>query len=215
MLTVIFCDYKDLNIIKVRMGFIRFLSGTIYTKLDELTLSKIFGLLAMDSDDEYAMIDSTIVRAHQHSAGAKGSDKNEEAIGRSKGGLSTKIHATVDALGNPTGFYLSPGQSCDLDGADVLLGPLKADTLLADKGYDADQRVRERLEKEGKTAVIPWKKNRVQPKEYDRHLYKARHLVENFFARLKQYRAIATRYDKRKVNFLGGIYLAAIVVWLN
>jgi transposase len=129
--------------------------------------------------------------------------------------LSTKIHATVDALGNPTGFHLTPGQACDLDGADVLLEELNADTLLADKGYDADERVIERLERQGKTAVIPPKRNRKTPRDYDQELYKARHLIENFFAKLKQYRAIATRYDKLAETFLSAIYMAAVVVWLN
>ena len=102
-----------------------------------------------------------------------------------------------------------------MDGADVLLEDLEADTLLASKGYDADERVIDKLEKQGKTAVIPPKKNRKEKREYDKYLYRARHLIENFFAKLKQYRAIATRYDKRKINFLGGIYLAAIAIWLN
>jgi len=99
--------------------------------------------------------------------------------------LSTKIHALVDALGNPLGFHLTPGQSCDLDGADVLLNALAADTVLADKGYDADERVIERLQQQGKTAVIPSKRNRTTPRDYDKDLYKARHLIENFFATLK------------------------------
>jgi transposase len=129
--------------------------------------------------------------------------------------LSTKIHSLVDALGNPLSFHLTSGQACDLDGADVLLHQLAADTLVADKGYDADVRVIERLEQQGKTAVIPPKCNRIVKREYDRHLYKARHLIENFFAQLKQYRAIATRYDKRARNFLSAIYLAATVIWLN
>ena len=129
--------------------------------------------------------------------------------------MSTKIHATVDALGNPIGFHLTPGQSCDLDGADVLLGALKADMLLADKAYDANQRVIERLERQGKTAVIPPKRNRKTPRDYDKELYKARHLIENFFAKLKQYRAIATRYDKLAESFLSAIYMAAVVTWLN
>lgn len=133
----------------------------------------------------------------------------------SKGGRSTKIHATVDALGNPLGFHLTPGQACDLDGADQLLPDLVADTVLADKAYDADKRVIAPLQAQGKTVVIPPKRNRVNPREYDKELYKARHLIENFFAKLKQYRAIATRYDKRAVNFLGAIYLAASVIWLN
>lgn len=129
--------------------------------------------------------------------------------------MSTKIHAVVDALGNPVRFHLTPGQACDLDGADVLLEQIAADILLADKGYDADERVIERLQQQGKTTVIPSKRNRKQPREYDKQLYKARHLIENFFAQLKQYRAIATRYDKLAESFLGGIYLAATVIWLN
>ena len=63
--------------------------------------------------------------------------------------------------------------------------------------------------------MIPSKSNRIAPREYDKDLYKARHLIENFVAKLKQYRGIATRYDKRAVNFLGAIYLAAAVIWLN
>ena len=137
--------------------------------------------------------------------------------------MSTKIHALVAALGNPTGFHLTGGQACDLDGADVLLNELAADTLLADRAYDADKRVLERLEQQGKTAVIPPKRNRTIVREYDQELYKARHLVENFFAKLKQYRAYAfggakiyaTRYDKRARNFLGAIHLAAAIIWLN
>ena len=72
----------------------------------------------------------------------------------------------------------------------------------------------EPLQSKGKTVVIPPRSNRKEPRSYDRHLYKERHLVENFFARLKQYRAVATRYDKTARNFLGVIYLAAAVVWL-
>ncbi len=121
----------------------------------------------------------------------------------------------VDALGNPVSFHLTPGQACDLDGADRLLPTVVADTVLAHKGYDADERVIERLQAQGKTAVMPPKRNRTRPRDYDRDLYKARHLIENFFAKLKQYRAIATRYDKRATNFLGAIYLAASVIWLN
>lgn len=111
--------------------------------------------------------------------GQKG-EANAQAIGRSKGGLSTKIHATVDALGHPIGFPLTPGQACDLDGAEVLLKDIVADTILADKGYDAEQRVIEPLQQQAKTAVIPPRRNRKNPREYDKDLYKARHLIENF-----------------------------------
>lgn len=175
----------------------------------------IFKILSQDSDNEYAMIDSTIVRAHQHSAGARKKKEQCQAIGRSKGGLSTKIHATCDALGNPTGFSLTPGQSSDLDGADSLLPDVYADALLADKAYDADQRVLHKLEEKGIISVIPPKSNRKIQRDYDKHLYKARHLIENFFQKLKQYRAIATRYDKTAQNFLAAVHFTATVILLN
>jgi transposase len=110
---------------------------------------------------------------------------------------------------------LTPGQAHDLNGADGLLPNLEADALLADKAYDADERVIDFLQKAGKTAVIPPKRNRKEQRDYDKHLYVARHLIENFFCKLKQYRAIATRYDKTAQNFLAAVYLAAAVVWLN
>lgn len=128
--------------------------------------------------------------------------------------MSTKIHTTVDALGNPTGFHLTGGQACDLDGADVLLPQLEADVLLADKGFDADERVLIPWQKAGKTAVIPSRTNRKVRREYDKDLYQARHLIENFFAKLKLFRAIATRYDKTARNFLAAIHLAASLLWL-
>ena len=92
---------------------------------------------------------------------------------------------------------------------------MTADTLLADKAYDADERVLKRLEEAGKTAAIPPKANRIDPRDYDKDTYKARHLIENFFCKLKLYRAIATRYDKTARNFLAAIHLAAAIVWLN
>ncbi|MEL6493798.1 MAG: IS5 family transposase, partial [Cyanobacteria bacterium J06623_7] len=124
-------------------------------------------------------------------------------------------HAICDALGNPTQFYLTPGQAHDLQGADVLLAGVEADFFLADRAYDAQERVIDRLQAKNCQIVIPPKSNRIEPREYDKHLYKARHLIENFFAKLKQYRAIATRYDKTAINFLGSIYLASSVIWLN
>jgi len=118
-------------------------------------------------------------------------------------------------LGNPTDFHLSVGQAHDLEGADIFLEDFVAGALLADRAFDADGRVLEKLAKKGVEAVIPPKSNRTEPREYDKELYKARHLIENFFARLKHYRAIATRYDKLASTFLGGIFLASAVIWLN
>ena len=117
-------------------------------------------------------------------------------------------------MGNPIGFHLTGGQACDLDGADELLPQIEAEIVLADKGFDADERVLIPLQKAGKTAVIPPKANRKVQREYDKELYKARHLIENFFAKLKLFRAIATRYDKTARNFLAAIHFAAALIWL-
>ena len=129
--------------------------------------------------------------------------------------MSTKIHAMVDALGNPTAFFLTPGQAHDLEGADALLPQMQADALLADKAFDADKRVIEPLLAAGKKLVIPPKSSRKVQRTFDREMYKARHLMENFFCKLKQYRAIATRYDKTARNFLAAVHLAATIIWLN
>jgi transposase len=121
----------------------------------------------------------------------------------------------VDALGNPVGFHLTGGQEHDLAGADALLPELGAETLIAHKAFDADERVLEPLAEAGKAAVIPPRKTRKTPRAFDTDLYKARHLIENFFAKLKQFRAIATRYDKTARCFLAGIHLAAALIRLN
>jgi len=92
---------------------------------------------------------------------------------------------------------------------------MQAETLIADKAFDADERIIEPLTAAGKTVVIPPRANRQVRRDYDRDLFKARHLIENFFAKIKQFRAIATRYDKTKRNFLAAIQLAAAVIWLN
>ena len=112
-------------------------------------------------------------------------------------------------------FLLSPGRAYDLLDADAFLPTLAADTLIADKVFDADARVLDRLAAANKGAVIPCKRHRTRPRPLDRELYKARHLIENFFCRLKQFRAIATRYDKLARNFLAAIPLAACCIWLN
>ena len=140
---------------------------------------------------------------------------DDQAIGRSKGGLTTKIHTLVDALGNPLRFLLTAGQVHDLVGADALLPQMAADVLIADKAFDADDRALRPLAAVGKSAVIPPRRTRLTPRGFDQDLYKARHLIENFFAKLKQFRAIATRCDKTARNFLAALHLAATTIWLN
>ena len=139
----------------------------------------------------------------------------DQAIGQSRGGLSTKIHALVDALGNPLAFLLTSGQTHDLVGADALLPQMASDTLIADKAFDADARVREPLAAAGKSAVIPPRQNRLTPPEFDRDLYKARHLIENFFCKMKGFRRIATRYEKTDPCFASMINIVAAVLWLQ
>jgi transposase len=112
---------------------------------------------------------------------------------------------------------LTQGQASDLAGFNGLSQKLKAQILIADKGYDADARVRAVLERAGKTAVIPPRSNRKTSGlyAYDKELYKKRHRIENFFGRLKDFRSIATSYEKTARNFLVGVHLAAAMTWLS
>jgi transposase len=137
-----------------------------------------------------------------------------QAIGRSRGGLTTKIHALVDALGNPVELMLTPGQAHDLTCAESIIENADPDALIGDKAYDADPFV-ETLTERGITPVIPPKENRKTKRGCDFALYCERNLVERFFNILKHFRAIATRYDKLARNFLAGVQLAAITILLN
>jgi transposase len=146
---------------------------------------------------------------------APGREKNgEQAIGRSRGGLTTKIHALVDALGNPVELMLTAGQVHDLACAEPLLENVDPDTLLGDKAYDADPLINT-LAQRGITPVIPPKANRKQPRACDFALYCERNLIERFFNKLKHFRAIATRYDKLAKIFLAGVQLASAIIMLN
>jgi len=113
------------------------------------------------------------------------------------------------------GLHLTGGQAHDLAGADHLLPRLETEQLIADKAYNADKRVIEPPQQAGKSIVIPPKSNRRVARAFDKDLYKARHLIENFCAKLKQFRAIETRYDKLARNFLAGVHFAAVVIFLN
>lgn len=138
-----------------------------------------------------------------------------QALGRSRGGFSTKIHATCDSHGNPLRFILTPGQASDHTQAHALLDEFQAeDAVLADKGYDSDALV-QTIAETGAQCVIPPTKNRKEQREYDTHLYKERNQVERLFNKLKNFRRVATRYDKLDVAFLSFIHLAAIYLWLK
>lgn len=136
-------------------------------------------------------------------------------IGRTKGGLNTKLHAVSDAEGRPIRFFLSAGQVSDYTGALALLDTLpQADWLLADRGHDADW-FREALDDKGMKPCIPGRKSRDQTIRHDKRRYKRRHRIEMTFGRLKDWRQVATRYNRCPVVFLSAIALAAtIMFWL-
>ena len=135
-------------------------------------------------------------------------------MGRSRGGITTKILALTDALGNLVDFCLLPGQAHDLRGVPDLIKDLTADHLLADRAFDADW-LRDALTAYGIAPVIPPKRNRLSPANYDAEVYKWRHLIENFFASLKDNRGIATRYCKTDTSFSAFISIAATMLWLR
>jgi transposase len=135
-------------------------------------------------------------------------------LGRSVGGFSTKIPILVDALGNPVEFILTGGQEADVTQAEPLMKGHQADAAIADKAYDSDAVVAA-AKRQGAEAVIPSKKNRKVPRDYDKHLYKERQKVEWFISLLKQYRRVATRYEKTARNFLGFVHVASIMILLR
>ncbi len=136
-------------------------------------------------------------------------------MGRSRGGLTTKIHALVDANGLPVRLSLTPGQAWDGEAAMDLLNALPENaTVLADKAYDADA-IRDLINAQGAWANIPPKSNRKNPIGFSPYLYRARNLVERFFSKIKHFRRIATRYDKLAENYMAMIKLASIRIWLR
>jgi transposase len=174
--------------------------------------AKVFEVLK-DPDLEWFLIDSTVIRAHPH-AGGMNTAEHDQALGYSRGGFGTKIHVGFDALGNPVSVVLSPGQDADVTHAPAVLGDHHPDAVLGDKGYDSDEFVAT-IEERGAEAVIPPKKNRVQPREYDKDLYKERNKAERGINLFKQFRRIATRYVKSAKNFLGMVLFVAITIWLR
>jgi len=140
----------------------------------------------------------------------------DQAIGRSRGGRTTKIHALVDEEGRPRALLLTGGNVADIKGAEPLLASMEASKhTIADKGYDADH-LRSFLDDRGTTPVIPNKSNRKRHFPFDEALYRLRNVIERTFCRLKDFRAIATRYDKTARNFLAGLCLvAALCYWVN
>ena len=154
-------------------------------------------------------IDSTHVKVHQDGCNPAGGQQGQD-MGKTKGGLNTKIHAAVDRKGNPEVLILGPGQEADIAVAEEITSSMDLKELVADKGYDSDP-FRAWLQDRGITPCIPPRSNRLHPVRYSKKAYRKRHVVENFFERIKRFRRVATRYDKLSRNFLGFVCLAVAV----
>ena len=135
-------------------------------------------------------------------------------MARTKGGLNTKLHIAVDSHGLPVRMIITDGNTADCTQAGELIADLPAQHLMADKAYDTND-ILDMCQQNTITPVIPPKRNRTLQREYDKDLYKLRHLVENDFLKLKQWRGIATRYAKTTKTFLAECQIAAMMLWLR
>lgn len=192
--------------------------NSIFTRFNDWSRKNVWndlkGYCIEDPDLEYVMIDATIVRAHACASGYKKGQQEQEALGRSKGGFTTKIHAIVDALGNVLKVIITPGQKSDVTEAKSLIEGIKDAAVLGDKGYDSDD-LRLTIQNQNCTPVIPPRSNRKEVIEYDKFLYQARHLIENFFSRLKQFRRVFSRFDKSLKNYSSFVDFAGACLWLR
>jgi len=160
------------------------------------------------------MLDTSIVRAHPCAAGYKKGSQEEQALGRSKGGFTTKIHVVVDALGQALRFSLTAGHRHDITQAFYLIKGFKNSNIIADKAYDSDAFI-EQIEQQNCTPVIPPRTSRKEPRGYDGHLYKERHLIECFFNKIKHFRRVFSRFDKKASSFMGFLAFASTILWLR
>jgi transposase len=175
---------------------------------------KLFEFVQKDPDMEWVTMDSTIVRAHACAAGYTKNSHPQEALGRSKGGFSTKIHALADALGNPLKFILTAGQRHDVTQAKALSECIENTTVIADTAYDADDFIKF-LNVNHCKSEIPSRINRKHPRSYDEHLYGERHTIECFFGKVKYFRRIFSRFDKSARSYLSFLYFAGALIWLR
>lgn len=172
---------------------------------------KIFEALK-DVDNEWVFVDSTTCKAHKQACCIK--DKKYEAIGKSVGGHTTKIHAFCDSHGNLITFTLTGGNTHDAKPVIEMIEDLDAEHFVADKAYHSEP-IRKKLREKEIKDVIPIKSNSKDKtnSNFDSFIYRHRHLVENFFCRIKEWRSISTRFEKSKRNYEALIYLGAAYLW--
>ncbi len=158
-------------------------------------------------------IDGSYVSVHQHASGARRGESR--AVGKSRGGSTTKIHMASDAHGNPLCFKITESEVHDSQVAGDLIDEFHSEYLIADKAYDSDE-IRDKARSKKIKPVIPRRKNsKKKNKDFDRHIYKSRHQIENLFARLKHFRGIATRFEKLARNFKAMLSIACMFIWLK
>lgn len=190
--------------------------NSVYKRFNEWSKKNIWERLlefcADDPDTETVMIDATIVRAHACAAGY--GDQKTEGLGRSKGGFTSKINAKVDALGNILKIIITPGERNDMMQAVPLLEKIESTYVIADKGYDSAA-IREYIMQQNGIPVIPSRSNSKNPFDYDKHIYKERHLIECFFSKLKHFRRVFSRFDKSARNFCSFISFVGAILWLR
>ena len=176
--------------------------------------NRILSHFANDCDAESFMIDGSIIRAHACASGYQKDSREAQALGRSKGGFTTKIHALVDALGLPVKFILTPGQCSEIKQAPELIKDIRGANILGDKAFDCDDFINQIIS-QNCNPVIPPRSNRKAPREVDYYLYKERHLVECFFSKVKHFRRIFSRFDKMAVAYMGFLAFASTIIWLR
>lgn len=140
--------------------------------------------------------------------------RGQQALGRSRGGFSTKIHLTVDGLGNPLRFRLSAGQRHDITQAQALMEGFVFQRVIADRGYASQDFVDYVLE-QGSEAVIPPHQRAKEPRDYDEWWYRERHLVECFINKIKHFRRVFSRFDKLDTSYLGFLHFVSVLIWLR
>nr|WP_233575850.1 IS5 family transposase [Noviherbaspirillum saxi] len=153
-------------------------------------------------------------QSHQGACARRGSPGRQSGHRAHKRGLNTKIHLAVDAHGMPVRVLVTSGSIADCTQAGKLIEGMDAGHLLADKGYDSDAIV-EQARGQGMQAQIPPRKNRKAQRQYDKDLYRLRHLVENAFLHLKRWRGVATRYAKNAASFLAAVHIRCLALWME
>lgn len=192
--------------------------GSVYTRwrrwCQRGLWARLLKVLSRQAQGRLRFLDASHIKVHQDGSNAAGGQQNQ-AIGRTKGGLNTKVSAWVDGLGRAVSLSLAPGQHADVCVAQTSPRPnLRGLITVADKGYDSDS-FRAQLQRWGSRVCIPGRCHRRTAVAWHRGYYRRRHKIENLFQRLKRHRRIGTRYDKCDLYFLSFVQLAAVLDWLK